>query len=400
MPITDRQAKTAKAEAKPIKLSDGQGLQLWIMPTGSKLWRLAYRHCGQQKTLALGKYPDVSIADARARRDEQRKILATGVDPSLIRKVSKDNSFNVIADEWLVRQKAEGRASATLEKNAWLLGFARPAIGGRPIADITAAEVLAVLRLFEDRNKLESGRRARAIMGAVFRFAISTARATNDPTVALSRAIKPPQVKHRSSIVDAMQFGELLRAVEGFQGQPTTTAALTLCALLVPRPGELRLSEWCEFDLDNAVWTVPAGRMKMRRPHQAPLSTQAVAVLKDLQAITGRGRLLFPSLRSRERAMSENTLNAALRRLGFAQDEMTAHGFRASFSTLANESGQWNADAIERHLAHVDENEVRRAYNHGAYWDERVKLSQWWADSIDKMRDGGKVLRFEVTAAA
>lgn len=228
--------------------------------------------------------------------------------------------------------------------------------------------------------------RSRGMYIAVFRYAVATARAESDPTFALKGALARPNVKPRPAITDKKAFGALLRAIDGFRGQPETCAALKLMALLAPRPGELRLAHWREFDLDTAAWTIPAERMKMRREHRAPLPRQAVAILRELHGLTGRGDLVFPSIRTAARPISENTLNAALRRMGYAQDEMTAHGFRATFSTIANESGKWNRDAIERALAHVEGNAVRRAYLRAEYWDERVAMAQWWADTLDTLR--------------
>jgi integrase len=270
------------------------------------------------------------------------------------------------------------------------LDFARPDLGERHIGEISAAEVLDVLRKVEARGRLESARRLRSTIGGVFRLAIATARADNDPTFALRGALTAPQVTHRAAIVEPKGFGALLRAVWGYEGQPATHAALKLAALLFPRPGELRTAEWSEFDLeaDQPVWTIPAAKTKMRREHAVPLPVQAVAILRELHAITGRGRLAFPGIRTATRPISENTLNGALRRLGYAKEEMTSHGFRAVASTLLNESGKWSADAIERALAHQDEDAVRRAYARGRHWEERVRMMQWWADQCDAMRQG------------
>jgi integrase len=384
---------------RPCKISDGGGLHLLVQPTGGRLWRLAYRFAGKQKTLALGAYPQVSLSDARAKRDDAKRLLATGADPSvklrldrMARQTAAANTFGLLADEYLARQAREGRSERTINKTTWLLGIARPLLGQRPITDISAAEVLAVLRKVEVRGRLESARRLRSTIGCVFRYAIATARAENDPTFALRGALTSPTVTPRAAITDRLAFGALLRSIDGFDGQPTTRAALKLMALLFQRPGELRAAEWSEFDLDTAVWTIPESRMKMRRPHRVPLPRQAIAVLKELHAITGGGRLAFPSIRTVLRPISENTLNGALRRLGYAQDEATAHGFRASASTFLNESGKWNPDAIERALAHIEGNSVRRAYERGEYWDERVKMIAWWADYLDALRDGGKVV--------
>ncbi|QJP14647.1 integrase arm-type DNA-binding domain-containing protein [Starkeya sp. ORNL1] len=399
MPLTDIAIRAAKPLAKPVKLTDGGGLHLLVTPTGGKLWRLAYRFDGKQKQLAFGGYPEVSLKDARAKRDAAKEALAAGFDPStkakvekLVRKIATANTFDVIADEYLERLRDEERAAATLEKVQWLLGFARPSLGKRPISEISAVEVLAVLRTVEQRGRYETARRLRSTIGTVFRYAISTARADSDPTSALRGALTSPKVKHRAAITDAKGFGAMLCVIDGFEGQPTTLAALKLMALLFPRPGELRMAEWSEFDLDKTIWAIPAERMKMRRAHRTPLPAQALAVLRDLQAITGRGRLLFPCVRTTTRPISENTLNAALRRLGYDKDQATAHGFRATASTILNQTLKWHPDVIERQLAHVEGNDVRRAYDRGDHWDERVKMMAWWADHLDALRTGAKVI--------
>lgn len=376
----------------PVKLSDGGGLQLLVTPTGGKLWRLAYRFGGKQKQLALGAYPAVSLADARKARDAAKATLAAGVDPSekakvdrAARKVASANTFGAIADELIAKMERERKAVRTIAKVTWLLGIARPDLGQRPIADITAAEVLRVLKAVDDRGNHETAKRLRATIGGVFRYAIATTRAENDPTYALKGALTAPTVTHRAAITDPKGLGALLRAIESFDGQPTTRAALRLMPILFPRPGELRMAEWGEFDLEKAEWTIPASRMKMRRPHRSPLPRQAIEILSELRAITGRGKLPFHSVRTVLRPISENTLNAALRRLGYAKDEVTAHGFRATASTLLNESGLWQADAIERQLAHIEADDVRRAYLRGEHWDERVRMMQWWADRLDEL---------------
>ncbi|AMJ63062.1 tyrosine-type recombinase/integrase [Bosea sp. PAMC 26642] len=399
MPLTDTAIRNAKAGDAVQKLSDGEGLQLWVMPTGKKLWNLAYRYEGKQKKLSIGPYPQIDLRSARATRDKAKDQLRAGQDPSEQKKLgriaasaSKALTFGLIADELIARKRREKKAERTIEKVIWLLDIARPALGRRPVADISAAEVLAVLRKVEARGKLETARRLRATIGQVFRYAIATARASNDPTFALRGALIAPTVTHHAAITAAKEVGGLLRAIDVFMGQPATRAALQLMALLFPRPGEVRNAEWTEFDLDSALWTIPPERMKMRRPHHIPLPSQAIAILKDLRAITGKGKLVFPSVRTTARPMSENTINAALRRMGYGVDEMTGHGFRAAASTLLNESGKWNPDAVERALAHQDEDETRRAYARGQHWDERVRMSQWWADYLDTLRSGAKVI--------
>jgi len=282
--------------------------------------------------------------------------------------------------------KHEGRAEATITKLEWLLAFAYPTLGDKSIKDVDAQSILKVLRGVEVRGRYESARRLRSTIGSVFRYAIATARIENDPTFALRDALIKPTVTPRAAITDPKPFGALLRAIDSFDGMPSIRMALELMALLFPRPGELRAAEWSEFDLDLALWTIPADRMKMRRSHRVPLSKQAITILKQLQKITGVGTLLFPGIRTSSKPISDNTLNAALRRLGYAKDEATAHGFRATASSLLNECGKWHPDAIERQLAHIENNDVRRAYARGEHWDERVKMMQWWADYLGKLK--------------
>lgn len=391
--LTDVKVRTAKPREAVWKLSDGGGLQLWITPAGGKHWKLAYRFDGKQLKLSVGQYPVTSLADARDRREEAKKLLARGIDPSAHGKVQKATAavtaattFKLVAEELVEKKRREDRAEATLTKTAWLLGFAYPSLGNMPISEITAPQVLDVLRKVEARGRLESARRLRSVMGEVFRYAIATARAEGDPTAALRGALVTPKVKHRAAVTDRAAFGAMLRAIDGYDGQPVTKHALQLMALLFPRPGELRMAAWDEFDIPNAVWTIPAERTKMRRAHRVPLPKQALAILAALKTETGQGPLAFPSVRSAHRPISENTTNAALRRLGYSVDEATSHGFRATASTLLNECGLWSADVIERALAHVEKDDVRRAYARGEHWDERVKMAQWWADELDAMR--------------
>ena len=304
-----------------------------------------------------------------------------------------DGTFRAVAEEVIAKLEREGRAHATLTKRRWLLDFAFPAFGDRPVAEITARELLALLRQIEGRGLYETARRLRSTCGMVFRYAIATGRAERDPSMDLRGALTTPQVSHRATIVDPIAIGALLRAIDGFDGQPTTHAALRLAPYVFVRPGELRQAEWAEFDLDGAVWSIPAKKMKMRRPHRVPLARQAVAILQELREITGGGRWLFPSVRTFARPISENTLNAALRRLGYGTEEMCVHGFRGMASTRLNEMGRWNPDAIERQLAHQEANAVRRAYTHNAeFWSERVLMMQAWADYLDGLRAGSKVL--------
>lgn len=390
MALSDAQLRSLKPLDRPAKHSDGGGLHVLVTPQGSKLWRLAYRFGRKQKLLALGSYPAVSLGEARSRRDNAKRLLASGVDPSaqarrekLAKRAASANTFEVIAREFLDKTAKEGKAEATLTKKRWLIGLALPDIGKRPIGDITAADILVPLRKVEAQGNYETARRLRAVIGQVFRYAISIAKASNDPTFGLKGALIAPKVTHRAALTGWNTFSGLLRAIWGYEGAPETRAALKLMALLYPRPGELRKAEWTEFDLDAGVWTIPASRSKMRREHRKPLAPLAVEILRELRNHSGNRRLAFPSIQSLERPISENTMNAALRRLGYTGNEATSHGFRATASTLLNESGKWAVDAIEAELGHVGADEVRRAYHRALYWEERVKMASWWARSIE-----------------
>ncbi|MFN3249004.1 tyrosine-type recombinase/integrase [Roseibium album] len=392
MPLTDRQIRSLKTPDKPKKISDGGGLHLLHNPNGSRLWRFSYRFAGSQKTLALGAYPHVSLAVARQKRDLAKGQLVVGIDPSHQQKVekaeakvSRGNTFGAIAEELLKKETREGRAKTTLDKKQWVLSLARPALERRPIKDITAPEILAVLRKVEAQGNYETARRLRATIGQVFRFAIATTRAENDPTFGLRGALTAPKVEHRAAITDWQRLAGLVRCIWEYEGSYETRAALKLMALLYPRPGELRLAEWSEFDLEKAIWTIPAPRTKMRREHRKPLSDAAVDIIRDLHQLTGNRPLVLPSVSSPKRPISENTLNASLRRMGFTKAEMTSHGFRATASTLLNESGKWNPDAIEAELGHVGADEVRRAYHRAAYWEERCVMAEWWAMELERI---------------
>ncbi|RWH67016.1 MAG: DUF4102 domain-containing protein [Mesorhizobium sp.] len=390
MALSDVKCRNTRPASKLQKLSDGGGLQLWVQPSGTRLWRLAYRFDGKQKLLSLGSYPVISLADAREARDEAKRLLTAGADPAQQRKFQKASSpkdtFRSISEEYVDKLKKEGRADRTISKVKWLLNFAYPTIGDKCVREIDPATVLTALRALEIRGRYESARRLRSTIGTVFRYAIATSRAEGDPTLALRGALVSPTVTPRAAITNPKALGGLLRAVDSFDGQPTTRAALKLMALLFPRPGELRAAEWDEFDFESSVWIVPQSRMKMRRPHRVPLSRQAISVLNSLREISGGGSLLFPGVRSGSRPISDNTLNAALRRMGYGKDEATAHGFRATASTLLNECGKWHPDAIERQLAHIETNDVRRAYARAEHWEERVRMMQWWADYLDELK--------------
>lgn len=395
---------TTVASAKPreqdYKLSDGEGLYLLVRPNGSKLWRLNYRYLEKNRTLAFGAWPAVSLADARQRRDEAKRLLAAGTDPSHQKKVEaararidENETFRTVAMEWIAKNEREGLAEITLSKIRWLLDKAYPKIGNRPVAKITAQEVLVVLRSVEASGRYESARRMRSVLSRVFRYAIATTRAERDPAGDLRGALIVPKAKHLAAITTADGAGALMRAIEGYTGHAITLFGLRLSAHLFVRPGELRQAEWSEFDFDKSVWNIPPEKMKKRRPHRVPLSKQVCGLFEELWELTGTGKYCFPSFRSDARPMSENTINAALRALGFAQEEMTAHGFRAMAATLLNETGRFHPDAIERQLAHMDTDGVRRAYTRGEYWDERVTMMQFWSDELDRLRGGAKVLK-------
>lgn len=394
MPLTDAKCRSAQSGGRLQKLSDGGGLQLWVQPKGGNLWRFAYRFGGKQKLLAFGVYPTVSLARARQLREDAKRLLADGHDPATEKKrqaeaLANAPTFRAIAEEYVAKLRREGRSAATITKIDWLLTFANAAFGDEPIRQIAAPSILKVLQSLEARERYESARRLRSTLGSVFRYAIATARAEADPTYALRGALTQVKATPRAAITDPEKFGALLRAVDSFDGQPGTRIALRLLALLFPRLGELRLAQWTEFDLERAVWAIPASRMKMRRAHRVPLPRQAMALLTVLRTIAP-GELLFPSVRSPSRPISDGTLNAALRRLGYANDEVTGHGFRATASSLLNESGRWHPDAIERQLAHIEGNAVRAAYARGEHWDERTKMMQWWADHLDQLRTSSK----------
>ena len=395
MPLSDATIRNLKPREKPYKVSDFDGLFVLVKPTGSRLWQFKYRLDGKEKLLSIGPYPEITLAEARAARDAARALVAKSQDPSIAKQDNKREererrglTFETQAEAYFEKTQKEGRAASTLDKTQWLLDMAVADFGRKPMSEITSPMVLRCLRKVEAKGNYETAKRLRAKISAVFRYAVATGSATTDPTYALKDALIRPQPKPRAAITDANALGDLMRAIDRFHGQAVTRIALQLLALLTPRPGELRNAKWEEIDFAAAIWSIPAERMKMRRPHRVPLPAQALKLLGELKALTGATAYLLPSLISTKRVMSENTLNTALRRIGFGKDEMTSHGFRASFSTLANESGLWNPDAIERALAHLESNEVRRAYARGEHWDERVRMAEWWAGFLDELRAG------------
>lgn len=382
----------ARSDGKPLKLADGGGLYLWVLPSG-KYWRLKYRFAGREKLLALGVYPSVKAAQARALRDEAKALLRAGVDPGEARKASKarhggaaDTTFEAIAREWLALQQ-KGFSEATNKKAIWTLEVLLfPFIGHRPIDEIKPQDLLQILRRIEARGANETAHRAKSRASQVFRYAIATGRTERDPAADLRGALAPVVVTNRAALTDPVAIGGLLRAIDAYKGYPVTIAALKLAPLVFVRPGELRAAAWSEIDLDAAEWRIPAARMKMREEHIVPLARQAVAILRDeLWPLTGKSSYLFPSVRSPKRPMSEVTVLAALRRMGYSRTEMTGHGFRALASTRLNEMG-WPPDVIERQLAHAERNKVRAAYNRAQRLDERRRMMQAWADYLDQLR--------------
>jgi integrase len=396
MALTDTAVKNAKARDKAYKLTDGDGMYLYVTTKSQKYWRLDYRIHGRRKTLALGVYPDVSLKKARERRQHARTLIADGIDPSARKQAEKRaqtgaESFEAVAREWFAKHSPNWAHSHSSKVQLRLEKDAYPYIGKSPVTQLTPPEILKVLRRVESRGALETAHRIRQYVGQVMRYAVATGRAERDPTQDLRGALPPTKTTHHGSIVDPGRIGELLRALDGYQGHHVTRCALKLSPLVFVRPGELRRAEWSEFDLDAAEWRIPADKMKMRQPHIVPLSKQAVKVLQDLHPLTGNGTYLFPSVRSWKRPISENTINAALRRLGYEPGEMTGHGFRSMASTLLNEQG-WHHDAIERQLAHAERNNVRAAYNYAEYLPERRKMMQAWADYLDGLRDNDNVI--------
>jgi integrase len=400
MPLNELKIRNAKTKEKFYKLTDGDGLYLHVTEKGSKLWRFRYRFEGKEKLFALGKYPEISLLDARQRRDEARRQLAHGIDPGAVRKAQKQASiqetetFEVIAREWHARFTStwtEGHAEtimSRLERDLF------PWIGKRPIAEIKAPELLAVLRRVESRGALESAHRIRTICGQVFRYAVATGRAERDPAADLKGALPQPQEKHRAAITDPKKIGALLRAIDGYEGGFIVKCALKFAPLVFVRPGELRHAEWEEINLENAEWNIPGSKMKMREPHLVPLPKQAIDILNELKKLTGTSRYCFPSGRSYDRPMSENAILAALRRMGYEKDEMSGHGFRAMARTILDEVLQVRPDYIEHQLAHAVRDPNGRAYNRTAHLNERRKMMQQWADYLDDLKKMQTVLQF------
>ena len=402
IPLSDMKIQKAKSKDKNVTLFDGGGLFLMVTPTGGKLWRFKYRYDGKQKLLAFGTYPEISLLDARKRRDEARSQLAHGIDPGAVRKAQKQanteatETFEIIAREWHERFKSNWTTEYASKIMSRLEGDVFPYIGAKPIKEIKAPELLTVLRRVEARGTFELAHRIRTICGQVFRYAVATGRAERDPAADLRGALSPVKTINRAAIIEPKKVGELLRAIDGYQGSFIVKCALKLAPLFFVRPGELRNAEWEEISFENAEWNIPASKMKMKEPHLVPLSQQAIDILKELKEYTGASRYVFPSGRTFDRPMSDNAILAALRRMGYAKDEMSGHGFRAMARTILDEVLQVRPDYIEHQLAHAVRDPNGRAYNRTAHLNERRKMMQTWADYLDELKFGAKVLPFRI----
>ncbi|HNZ32261.1 MAG TPA: integrase arm-type DNA-binding domain-containing protein [Smithellaceae bacterium] len=400
IPLTDIKVQKAKPKEKPFSLFDGGGLYLLITPSGGKLWRFKYRFDNKEKKLAFGSYPEIRLLDARRKRDDARRLLANNVDPDAVRKAQKQanieeaETFEVIAREWQDKFKSK-----------WLEGYSEkimrrlelnvfPWMGSRPIKDIKAPELLSVLRRIESRGALELAHRTRNVCGQIFRYAVATGRSERNPAEDLKGALSPVKTTHRAAIIEPKDVGKLLRSIDSYQGSFTVQCALKFAPLVFVRPGELRHAEWSEINLENAEWNIPGSKMKMKEPHLVPLSKQAIAILTELKDFTGSSRYVFPSERTFDRPMSNNTILAALRNLGYTKEEMTPHGFRAMARTILDEVLQVRPDFIEHQLAHAVRDPNGRAYNRTSHLEERRKMMQQWADYLDELKQGAKVLPF------
>lgn len=397
MALTDTAIRSAKPSEKPIRLFDGGGLYLEVSPAGGKLWRFKYRFEAKEKRLSLGVYPGVSLAKARVRREEARKLLADGIDPSEHRKAAKAsrsdraaNSFEVVTREWYAKFSPDW---AECHGERIIRRFERdifPWIGGKPIADVAAPELLAVVRRIESRGALETAHRALGNCGQVFRYAVATNRATRDPSRDLRGALPPAKGENFAAVTEPKQVGELLRTLDGYQGTFTVVCALRLAPFVFVRPGELRHAKWADVDLDAAEWRYTV--TKTDTPHIVPLATQAVAILRELHALTGTGRYIFPGARTNGRPMSDNAILGAMRNMGIPADQMSGHGFRAMARTILDEVLGVRPDLIEHQLAHAVKDANGRAYNRTAHLPERKKMMQQWADYLDKLKSGADVI--------
>jgi integrase len=390
--LTRVQIESIQTPPKTVRLFDGRGLFIEFSPSGGRWWRLKYRFEGRERRMSLGVYPETGIKEARDKCEAARRLLAGGIDPGqqrmverLTRGIHAENTFEAIAREWFGMVSSNWVKSHSDKIIRRLEREVFPWLGAMPVNDVPAPQLLAVLRRIEARKFNETAHRTLQHCGCVFRYAIATGRAERDPTRDLAGALAPKVSRHFASLSDPTEVGQLLRSIDGYPGEFTTACALRLSPLVFVRPGELRKAEWREIDLAKAEWRIPAARMKMRSAHIVPLARQAIAIFQELKAVTGKRQLVFPGAANHTRPMCENTVNLALRRLGYSNKEMTAHGFRSMASTLLNEQG-WNPDAIERQLAHMERNGVRAAYNYAQLLPERRKMMQAWADFLDSLK--------------
>jgi len=392
MALSQFAINNAKPKDKPYLLTDGDGLHLRIHPSGSRQWRLRFRFGGKANMMSLGPYPAVSLLQARRKRDKVKEQIAAGINPSLSRKLEKltataaaQSTFGAIADEYLANLEKNGAAEQTLTKNRWMLQDLAGPIRNRPVSEIKSIEVLDLLKKIESSGRRDTAHRLRSLIGAVFRYAIATLRAESDPTYALRGALLKVKVKHRAAITDEKELGAFLVGLDQYEGWPIVQAAFKFLILTMTRPGDVRGMKRIEVGFEKRLWSIPGERMKMREPHDVPLSRQAIEVLKTVWPLNEEHELVFPSLRSHKKPLSENAFNSVLRNMGYPQDKVTAHGFRATASTILN-SRRFDSDVIEAALAHRDPNEIRRIYNRSLYMPERTKLMQDWADLLDSLK--------------
>lgn len=392
----EENVKLGKAPNAPFTLADGGGLILQVPPSGAKRWRYRYRYKGTANMLSLGTFPDVSLKAARAKHKQLRADLANGIDVGEQRRADReaqDNSFQRIANEYLESLTIKPETVEAKRRKLELDVF--PAIGKRPVTEISYKMLDRIMKRIRDRGALDVAARVRRLMSEVFCHAIQTGRADNDPAAAL--VTKSPKPKHRARITDPKKLGGLLRAIDGFEGSSVVRSALAFLPLVFVRPGELRNAEWSEIDFEQKIWRIPAERMKMGRDHIIPLSVQAIAILREIHDLTGDCKLVFPGVRVSTRPMSENTLNAALRRMGFTKEEMTSHGFRGTASTILHEQG-YKPEWVEAQLAHSKKDKVAAAYNAAEYIKERTKMMQEWSDYLDALKSGATVSNIGIAA--
>ena len=390
MRLTAQQVKNLAPGSRPQKFFDGQGLYLYLTKTG-KYWRYKYRFAGKEKTLALGVYPDITLKKARADHQDARKQIRDGIDPSEVRAAKKrsskeihDNTFGDLAWEWFAKQ--QWSENHRKKQRGRLNNDVIPYLGKRPVGSIEPGDVLEICKRVEARGVIDGAHRVKTIISQIFRYAVAKKIIKSDPCRDLYKALTPYTPKNMAAITDPFEVGALLRCIDGYRGSDMVRLALRFAPLVFVRPGELRHSEWTEIDWNDSLWRIPAPKMKMKRPHIVPLAKQSIKILKMLEPLTGDGKYLFPSVRSKQRPMSDNTVNAALRRMGYTKEEITGHGFRSTASTLLHEKG-YDTNIIEMQLAHKDPDTIRGAYNHAKYLPQRTKMMQAWADYLDELRD-------------